>query len=105
MIRRPPRSTLFPYTTLFRSLNAYAGGGYNNYDVRRAGLQGFATGSTDGTEFNGFFGAGDDLHLGSHINVGAIASLQYTFVHLFGYQENRSLAALANYHDTQESLR
>src|SRR2546422_3783966 len=29
MIRRPPRSTLFPYTTLFRSLNAAscAGGG------------------------------------------------------------------------------
>src|SRR5256885_3286611 len=24
MIRRPPRSTLFPYTTLFRSSNAYA---------------------------------------------------------------------------------
>src|SRR2546421_6940663 len=24
MIRRPPRSTLFPYTTLFRSLNALA---------------------------------------------------------------------------------
>src|SRR3989449_7588591 len=24
MIRRPPRSTLFPYTTLFRSLEAYA---------------------------------------------------------------------------------
>src|SRR2546422_7575076 len=24
MIRRPPRSTLFPYTTLFRSLAAYA---------------------------------------------------------------------------------
>src|SRR3989454_12537900 len=23
MIRRPPRSTLFPYTTLFRSKNAY----------------------------------------------------------------------------------
>src|SRR2546426_1413185 len=23
MIRRPPRSTLFPYTTLFRSLNIY----------------------------------------------------------------------------------
>src|SRR3712207_7507907 len=26
MIRRPPRSTLFPYTTLFRSLNARASG-------------------------------------------------------------------------------
>src|SRR5258707_9188129 len=24
MIRRPPRSTLFPYTTLFRSLNAHS---------------------------------------------------------------------------------
>src|SRR2546430_13554377 len=24
MIRRPPRSTLFPYTTLFRSINVYA---------------------------------------------------------------------------------
>src|SRR3712207_7292342 len=23
MIRRPPRSTLFPYTTLFRSINGY----------------------------------------------------------------------------------
>src|SRR2546430_13636868 len=28
MIRRPPRSTLFPYTTLFRSVgDRYAGGG------------------------------------------------------------------------------
>src|SRR3712207_7008451 len=26
MIRRPPRSTLFPYTTLFRSLDLMAGG-------------------------------------------------------------------------------
>src|SRR2546425_7036942 len=26
MIRRPPRSTLFPYTTLFRSLNLNGGG-------------------------------------------------------------------------------
>src|SRR4051812_49670953 len=25
MTRRPPRSPLFPYTTLFRSLNGYAG--------------------------------------------------------------------------------
>src|SRR3712207_6896590 len=34
MIRRPPRSTLFPYTTLFRSLAAGAVLG----EVRRAGL-------------------------------------------------------------------
>src|SRR3712207_7419725 len=28
MIRRPPRSTLFPYTTLFRSPRAYTSGTY-----------------------------------------------------------------------------
>src|SRR6266496_6133131 len=33
MIRRPPRSTLFPYTTLFRSPEpiAHAGGGHPDY--------------------------------------------------------------------------
>ena len=34
MIRRPPRSTLFPYTTLFRSAAALAGSGVNIDDVR-----------------------------------------------------------------------
>src|SRR3712207_6920199 len=33
MIRRPPRSTLFPYTTLFRS-QAYLGGAAANVDGR-----------------------------------------------------------------------
>ena len=32
MIRRPPRSTLFPYTTLFRSLQ-YVYGDYNDLDT------------------------------------------------------------------------
>src|SRR5260370_29618104 len=31
MIRRPPRSTLFPYTTLFRSPNAGVGPGDQTY--------------------------------------------------------------------------
>src|SRR2546427_4718092 len=35
MIRRPPRSTLFPYTTLFRSRGA-AGGGGRAHRRRRA---------------------------------------------------------------------
>src|SRR5688572_31440399 len=30
MIRRPPRSTLFPYTTLFRSLSLIGGGAKNS---------------------------------------------------------------------------
>src|SRR3712207_8446468 len=29
MIRRPPRSTLFPYTTLFRSINSHPGVSHN----------------------------------------------------------------------------
>src|SRR2546422_3590551 len=36
MIRRPPRSTLFPYTTLFRSpLQARGQGGHHQSDQRR----------------------------------------------------------------------
>src|SRR3712207_8410313 len=33
MIRRPPRSTLFPYTTLFRSARREAGGGAHPVEV------------------------------------------------------------------------
>src|SRR3712207_9004114 len=33
MIRRPPRSTLFPYTTLFRSLYDTAAGTFGGIDV------------------------------------------------------------------------
>src|SRR5258706_3629155 len=35
MIRRPPRSTLFPYTTLFRSSNPSASGGGSRVLRRR----------------------------------------------------------------------
>src|SRR3712207_8206686 len=34
MIRRPPRSTLFPYTTLFRSMSGYA--------ASKAGVEAYA---------------------------------------------------------------
>src|SRR5258706_10428152 len=37
MIRRPPRSTLFPYTTLFRSRGAHLSG----LDPDRFGIDGF----------------------------------------------------------------
>src|SRR2546422_7086796 len=39
MIRRPPRSTLFPYTTLFRSFARARLGGCAIEDVREAALQ------------------------------------------------------------------
>src|SRR5256886_15818857 len=46
MIRRPPRSTLFPYTTLFRSVMALGPGalGYGHPAVSRAAEQAIAAG-------------------------------------------------------------
>src|SRR5258708_13545016 len=41
MIRRPPRSTLFPYTTLFRSLDPLAGGGTTLFLALAAGYDAF----------------------------------------------------------------
>src|SRR3989449_4648667 len=38
MIRRPPRSTLFPYTTLFRSLRTHVRGRPEEYAGLRHGL-------------------------------------------------------------------
>src|SRR5256885_8024824 len=35
MIRRPPRSTLFPYTTLFRSLSDRGFGRWSNFPQRK----------------------------------------------------------------------
>src|SRR3712207_7819237 len=35
MIRRPPRSTLFPYTTLFRSVVGFTGGSIPEVKVNR----------------------------------------------------------------------
>src|SRR3712207_7244885 len=40
MIRRPPRSTLFPYTTLFRSAARFAGPRGEGGQQRRAGRPG-----------------------------------------------------------------
>src|SRR3712207_7297082 len=37
MIRRPPRSTLFPYTTLFRSFPRAAAGSRRNQKIRAGG--------------------------------------------------------------------
>src|SRR5256885_10847555 len=44
MIRRPPRSTLFPYTTLFRSLLSIA---YGNGRLAAVGPEGTIVTSTD----------------------------------------------------------
>src|SRR2546427_670736 len=52
MIRRPPRSTLFPYTTLFRSVIGVAGGDGVAADRKRIGAEvgaGYAGGGCEAT--------------------------------------------------------
>src|SRR2546422_7444932 len=46
MIRRPPRSTLFPYTTLFRSMQTLTGDGKMK-DLSGHGNDGTISGTTD----------------------------------------------------------
>src|SRR5258705_1782939 len=51
MIRRPPRSTLFPYTTLFRSHSGRAAGAHHarclpRHSVPRLGASGCANGGS-----------------------------------------------------------
>src|SRR3712207_6855883 len=66
MIRRPPRSTLFPYTTLFRSRDFRAEGTMPHFDLREliqlAGYWGlFAIVFAESGLFFGFFLPGDSL--------------------------------------------
>src|SRR3712207_7536915 len=52
MIRRPPRSTLFPYTTLFRSFENHGGRTYLGDEVEPLGkvVVGYGNNGKDGTE-------------------------------------------------------
>src|SRR5256885_7321159 len=60
MIRRPPRSTLFPYTTLFRSLPRVGSGG-TIHDEDGGGLEhGVHDAQTIGTERGAGFRDFDD---------------------------------------------
>src|SRR2546430_7362891 len=62
MIRRPPRSTLFPYTTLFRSLLGPAGAGEQHARAMvRAGLPVEVTHLTERVE------RGQDVRLGGGV--------------------------------------
>src|SRR3712207_8987384 len=59
MIRRPPRSTLFPYTTLFRSmvvLDPVARKDYTVYTINEPGLRArlFAVKPEDWTQYQAF---------------------------------------------------
>src|SRR5258707_7427298 len=67
MIRRPPRSTLFPYTTLFRSNVTFGSAEYQYYET-------VASGSGAG---EGFGGAGHGLVVRSEEHTSELQSRQY----------------------------
>src|SRR3712207_7315032 len=68
MIRRPPRSTLFPYTTLFRSdrecVALLGGEGRVPLDAGRSGVAA-AGGNQRGAEHEGDRTAADNVHGGA----------------------------------------
>jgi outer membrane autotransporter protein len=95
------------YATWFNHglyLNAAIYGGHNNYDSGRPALGGVATGGSEGEEWSTFISGGYDFHLGGLV-VGPIGALQYTDVHVDGFNENGSLAPLAIHSDSVQSLR
>src|SRR5688572_32619189 len=65
MIRRPPRSTLFPYTTLFRSGGGAAAGGGTG-DVRAVPRAGVGVGPDRDRHHRGLALEPDQLDVGPH---------------------------------------
>src|SRR2546422_3016831 len=61
MIRRPPRSTLFPYTTLFRS-TSISFVGYSDQALVTSGDSKVRLVKEDGNEVRSFAGATDFVH-------------------------------------------
>src|SRR5689334_23388853 len=56
MLRRPPRSTLFPYTTLFRSREHVLAGHRNTHledGVEQNEIRGLTAGAVDGGDLDG----------------------------------------------------
>src|SRR3712207_7658763 len=64
MIRRPPRSTLFPYTTLFRSRRPPVEGGLGVQRLEQVGGATGAPGEPEQAERGGQLGGGQPLGVG-----------------------------------------
>lgn len=95
------------YATWFRDgfyLNSYLGGGFDNFDTRRAALLGQARGSTSGGEFNTFLSGGYDMHRGPW-TFGPIGSFDYAYAGFGAFTENGSLAPLLLKSQSRDSFR
>src|SRR3712207_7623887 len=98
MIRRPPRSTLFPYTTLFRSAKFWEGSGFGVQDSgrRRRGGGGIAKGDRiqDSAEWFGGGRKTDEGYAGdsrSEEHTSELQSRQYLVCRLLIGKKKQSL--------------
>ena len=80
------------------------GGGINSYDTRRSALNGTAYGSTNGTQFDAYYGLGYDVKLG-RFTVTPMASMLFTSVGIDGFDERGSLLPLHIESQSENSLR
>jgi autotransporter-associated beta strand protein len=78
-------------------------GGYNNYDSRRAGIDGEARSSMNGGLLNVLFGTGYDFNIGA-FKIGPTANFGYTYLGLNSAQEHGSLAPLDFPRQHEESI-
>ncbi|MEY2496366.1 MAG: hypothetical protein QOJ45_2858 [Verrucomicrobiota bacterium] len=84
------------YATYFSGgfyLDSAVGAGWNTYDTRRSTLGGYASGKTDGAEFNAMIGTGYDWKKGTW-SFGPTATLQYSDVGIHAFNETHSLGSL-----------
>ncbi len=85
-------------------LDGIVGGGFNNYETRRAALLGQARGTTSGGEFNTLVGTGFDWKCRGW-RFGPTATWQYATVGFDRFNEKGSLAPLHLADQSQDSLR
>ena len=95
------------YASLFGDgayVNAFLGAGYNDYALKRAGLDAAVRGDTSGGEFNGVLQSGYDAHWGA-VTFGPVTSLEYTYTGLSSLNEQGSLDPLRISSSREQSVR
>src|SRR5258707_7214606 len=93
MIRRPPRSTLFPYTTLFRSLQEFSvqtGGLSARSGLQAGAMVNVVTKSGTNRPHGNLFEFGDDVRSEEHTS--ELQSRQYLVCRLLIEKKNKFLS-------------
>lgn len=84
-------------------INGSLGGGLHSYDTKRASINDFATGTTNGNEFTAQFQEGVDFHA-KNWTFGPTLELDYSHLNIDSYTESGSMTPLAIQSQTDQSL-